>query len=157
MNSLRLKDYLFVGIQLVFIILYFWLPADLSGRITWLRKGTGILLLSAGTLIGGIAVLQLNIRLSVFPSPVRNARLITSGVFHYVRHPIYTGIFLAGMGYGLYTWSFTKLLIATMLLVFFSLKSDYEEHRLEQKFPEYTAYKNTTGKFFPLWKKKKKA
>lgn len=96
-----------------------------------------------------VAVLHLNIHLSPFPSPLLGAKLVETGIYKLVRHPIYTGLILAFYGYAVITDSGYRLLIATLLFVLFYIKSLYEEKCLIEKFPNYTEYKKRSGRFFP--------
>jgi protein-S-isoprenylcysteine O-methyltransferase Ste14 len=107
------------------------------------------------TVFGGIiiilALLQLNKNLSPFPTPKDSASLLQNGLYKYMRHPIYTGIILLFLGYSVYQNSFYKLGISLLLVILFYFKSNYEELRLEQTFPDYKNYKTKTGRFFPLF------
>ncbi len=109
----------------------------------------GLLIAVFGGMIIILALLQLNKNLSPFPTPKEAATLLQNGLYKYMRHPIYTGIMLFLVGYGVYQNSLYKLLISLLLVILFYLKSNYEEQRLEQKFPDYKLYKNKTGRFFP--------
>jgi protein-S-isoprenylcysteine O-methyltransferase Ste14 len=109
----------------------------------------GLLIAVFGGMIIILALLQLNKNLSPFPTPKEDATLLQNGLYKYMRHPIYTGIILFLAGYGVYQNSLYKLLILLLLVILFYLKSNYEEQRLEQKFPDYKLYRNKTGRFFP--------
>jgi protein-S-isoprenylcysteine O-methyltransferase Ste14 len=113
---------------------------------------TGLVTLIIGVLTVAIALLQLNINLSPFPSPKSNSSLIKTGLYKFIRHPIYTGIILTTFGYGLYTDSFYKILISIGLYILFYFKSEYEEERLTKKFTDYKIYKKSTGRFFPQFR-----
>lgn len=102
-----------------------------------------------GILMILISMLQLNKNLSPFPSPKKQTRLITTGLFDYIRHPIYSGIIITAIFFALYFNSGYKILISLLLLWLFYHKSVYEEKKLLEKFPEYESYKLTTGRFFP--------
>jgi len=70
-------------------------------------------------------------------------------VYRYARHPIYGGGLLLFVGIGLISsW---PALAATALLAFIWIrKSREEERRLEQRFPDYAAYKDRVrGRFLP--------
>ena len=142
------KDYLFVSIQ---FILFFCFIFDFnwSLKLGLAIQKTGLLLAIFGATIIILALLQLNKNLSPFPTPKKNTALLQNGLFKYIRHPIYTGIILFFTGYSVYQNSFYKLAISMLLLVLFYFKSNYEEQRLEQNFPDYKLYKSKTGKFFP--------
>jgi len=109
----------------------------------------GVLMAVCGGIIITLALLQLNKNLSPFPTPKESASLLQNGLFKYMRHPIYTGIILLFTGYSVSQNSVYKLLISVFLVLLFYLKSNYEEQRLEQKFPDYKQYKKKTGRFFP--------
>jgi protein-S-isoprenylcysteine O-methyltransferase Ste14 len=109
--------------------------------------GVAIFILGAFTTV--IAVFQLNINLSPFPSPLPGAKLINIGVYKFIRHPIYSGLILAFFGYAIISDSGYRLLISTILFLLFYYKTLYEEKRLIEKFPTYKEYKNRSGRFFP--------
>lgn len=146
--TIKRKDYLFVTIQ---FILFFCFIFDLN----WSMKlGLGLQKLGLwfnvlGGLIIILALLQLNKNLSPFPTPKNNTTLLQNGLYKYIRHPIYTGIIIFFTGHSVYQNSLYKLAISLLLVVLFHFKSNYEEQRLEQKFPNYKLYKSKTRKFFP--------
>lgn len=143
------NDYLFTGTQ--FLLFMAYLFHIQLGRIiipAWLSY-LGIIIAIVGIFFGIVALIQIRESLSPFPSPLPSARLITSGVYRYIRHPIYSGILLAGLGYALYSASLYRIMVTVLLYVLFYLKSRYEEKLLAEKFPEYQAYKYKTGRFWP--------
>jgi protein-S-isoprenylcysteine O-methyltransferase Ste14 len=66
-----------------------------------------------------------------------------------VRHPIYAGIIFFAFGFALFWSSGFKLIISTALLLWFWLKSVYEEKKLDSRYSNYKQYKQKTGRFFP--------
>ncbi|MEH6704462.1 MAG: isoprenylcysteine carboxylmethyltransferase family protein [Galbibacter orientalis] len=141
------KDYLYVAIQIILFIAYI-LPIRLEtlNLPEWLRY-SGLVVLGLGAVLGLIALLQLNTKLSPFPTPVTKSRLLTNGAFAIARHPIYTALISSGLGYALYRESLYKMLIIVILSILFYFKSRYEERLLSQKFPEYKQYQNKTRRF----------
>lgn len=109
----------------------------------------GIIIFVLGGLITITAVLQLNVHLSPFPSPLPGSRLIKNGVYKFMRHPIYTGLLLSLLGYSIVSDSGYRLIITMMLLVLFYFKTKYEEIKLIEMFPEYHEYKKIAGRFLP--------
>lgn len=107
----------------------------------------------AGMLICGIAILQLNKNLTTFPSPVQGGRLITTGMFKYVRHPIYSGLIVSFSAFAGYNGSLGKLLVTLLIVILLYFKSRYEENRLENAYPDYPVYRQHTGRFFPRIRK----
>ncbi|MBT0606737.1 methyltransferase family protein [Aequorivita echinoideorum] len=141
------KDYLFVGIQLLLFAAYILkirlVPMNLP---EWLRY-SGLVIVGLGVVLGLVALLQINTKLSPFPTPVANSTLITNGAFAIARHPIYTALISSGLGYALYRESLYKMLIVLLLSILFYFKSKYEEQLLLQKFPSYQNYKKRTRRF----------
>lgn len=145
------KDSLFVGSQILLGLLYF---ADTSVDIIAVElhpviRGLGIFLSLAGMIVLILALLQLSDSLSPFPTPKTDAHLVTSGMYRYVRHPIYMGILVEALGVGLIMASVWKLAVTLALLILFYFKARYEEQLLQEKFAEYREYQKKTGMLFP--------
>ncbi|MEO8852614.1 MAG: isoprenylcysteine carboxylmethyltransferase family protein [Ginsengibacter sp.] len=143
------KDIFFVGIQLILFVAYLFRISKINFVIPrWLQL-IGIFLSIAGIIISLLSLLTLNKNLSPFPTPKPGAQLIQSGIYKYIRHPIYSGILFITFGYSLYSENTLRLLIFFALLILFRFKAAYEEKLLQDKFPNYAAYKKTTGMFLP--------
>lgn len=86
---------------------------------------------------------------NIRPLPKADAVLVTSGPYHWIRHPIYTALLLgcaalacsANPLMGWLTWS----ALAGVL----RWKSALEEQWLREKFPHYAAYSQVTRRFVP--------
>lgn len=144
-----IRDYLFVLTQFLLFLAYVFDVAALGFPLPDVLGYFGLFLALAGLCTCGLALLQLNKNLSPFPTPVRAGELVTNGVYAYARHPIYSGILLFGLGYGLYLGSGYKLLITAALLVLFYFKSSYEERLLAERYKNYPAYRQRVGRFGP--------
>jgi protein-S-isoprenylcysteine O-methyltransferase Ste14 len=86
---------------------------------------------------------------NISPEPNAGNQLVQSGLYRFVRHPIYTGAMLAAFGTALAHGHIIPLLIALGLVAFFTYKSTFEESLLMQVYPEYAAYRQRTGRFLP--------
>jgi protein-S-isoprenylcysteine O-methyltransferase Ste14 len=76
--------------------------------------------------------------------------LVITGPYHLVRHPIYAGVLLAGLGTAVaLSWFW---LIATVLAgVYFIYSAIVEERYMARQFPEaYPAYRRSTRMFIPF-------
>ena len=77
-------------------------------------------------------------------------RLRQGGIFGLVRHPVYGGVILIGLG-----WSLADaplgLVPTALLAVLFDLKAQREEAWLIERFPEYAAYRAGTPRRFVPW------
>ncbi|WP_299779246.1 methyltransferase [uncultured Formosa sp.] len=141
------KDYVFVAIQLLLFVAYIFpfkiIPLNIN---VWI-KHSGLALIAFGLILGVIALLQINTKISPFPTPTLQSTLLTTGAFSIGRHPIYTGVLAMTLGYSIYNASVFKFLIFLLLLILFYFKSNYEEQLLSEKFPEYAIYKIKTRRF----------
>lgn len=72
-----------------------------------------------------------------------------TGAYAVVRHPIYAGVILMSLGWGLYQASWLVLLYAAALFVLFDLKSRREEVWLAERFAEYPEYQRRVKKLLP--------
>jgi protein-S-isoprenylcysteine O-methyltransferase Ste14 len=107
------------------------------------RRLTKLLAL-ASAIAGGYLMQQgaktLGKELTPLPAPTETAVLKTGGVYGIVRHPIYTGGILIFLAWTL--WRSPRALLPTVALYFFFVKkSQQEEAWLEERFPEYAAYR----------------
>lgn len=150
MNVKSNKDFWFVGIQILLFGVYF-IPVSLSNLpLNNTINQIGLIIAVTGFLIVLIAVIQLNKNLTPFPAPKDGGELIKTGLYRFVRHPVYTGIILTVRGYGLYRESLWKVLVSIALWVLFYYKSKYEEGLLMRRYEDYKGYMKTTGRFFPF-------
>jgi len=124
------KDNFYVGVQMVLFALYAFIPDILIINTTRPIRLFASILVVIGLLIIAVSALQLNKNLSPFPSPKKNGKLITNGLYSIIRHPIYLGLIILLFGYGLHSGSLSKLLNTIMLSVLFHYKANYEEKLL---------------------------
>ncbi len=118
----------------------------------WFRVATlaaGALLIGAGSVLAIRGVVDLRENLTVFPKPVAGARLVDTGAYAIVRHPIYGGLIVAAFGWGLVGASLPALAAAAFLAAFFELKSRREELWLVERLPGYERYRRRTRKLVP--------
>jgi protein-S-isoprenylcysteine O-methyltransferase Ste14 len=80
-------------------------------------------------------------------------RLVTDRLYALVRHPQYTGLFLALFGEGVVHWPtiFSVALFPVIVLVYYFLARS-EERKVEAEFgEEYRAYRESVPMFIPRW------
>jgi protein-S-isoprenylcysteine O-methyltransferase Ste14 len=78
------------------------------------------------------------------------AALFTTGVFRYVRHPLYLGCLLVYLALAVATASLASLALLAVIVPFYNFLATYEEDLLEKMFGDsYRTYKQQTGKWLP--------
>jgi protein-S-isoprenylcysteine O-methyltransferase Ste14 len=76
--------------------------------------------------------------------------LVTSGPYRLVRHPIYTGILVAGAGTAM-ALSWQWLIAVALAGVYFVYSAIVEERYLAEQFPDtYPTYRRSTKMLVPF-------
>lgn len=86
---------------------------------------------------------------TAFPAPREGGRLVESGPYEYVRHPVYAGGLLFFAGFALATSPVVGLPLAALALLWRN-KAAYEEDLLADRYPDYASYRRRVrGAFVP--------
>jgi protein-S-isoprenylcysteine O-methyltransferase Ste14 len=122
------------------------------GDFGWIAlTGLGMLLMLAGGVLAVLGVRSLGKGLTALPHPRDGSELVSTGTYRLVRHPIYGGLVIGALGYGLAMQALVTAVAGSLvLLVFFRLKSAREEVWLEQRYPGYPAYRAKTRRMLPF-------
>jgi protein-S-isoprenylcysteine O-methyltransferase Ste14 len=115
-----------------------------------LARVAGTALVVVGIAVAGLGLVGLRENLTAVPRPIDGGRLVDTGVYGLVRHPIYTGIIVAALGWGLVSASPASLAVAVILGLFFDVKSRREEAWLLAAYPGYAAYRRRVRKLIPF-------
>lgn len=88
----------------------------------------------------------------------KEKRLATDGLYAFVRHPQYTGLFIGLFGEGVVHWPtiFSVSLFPVIVLVYWLLARREEKRVLQEFGDEYRAYQQRVPMFFPRadqWRK----
>lgn len=76
--------------------------------------------------------------------------LVTSGPYHFVRHPIYSGVLALWLGTALAMLNLLLLLVWPAAMVGVSIQARLEEELLRAKFgPTYESYAQATSRLLP--------
>lgn len=139
-----------VAVQAVLLLLLFIAP-PMGGPWPYPDgfRLVGWACIAVGTMTLGWSAWNLGRSLTPFPRPVDDGRLVTTGAYRFVRHPIYSGVLVIALGLALLTMSPLRLAIAGVLFVFFNLKARREERWLEEKYADYAAYRKRVKRFIP--------
>jgi protein-S-isoprenylcysteine O-methyltransferase Ste14 len=153
MNSKQSRGELYVVVQAILLIALFFGPKDIFGLPTMLNQTLwwiGQILFYSGIVIAIWAAILLGPNLTPLPKPKPSGEFIQSGLYRFVRHPIYFGVILVCFGWASIEQNLYTLVLAIILLIFFDLKSRQEEIWLTEKFSEYDVYKQNTKKLIPF-------
>ena len=114
-----------------------------------LGSAGGWTLVAAAAACGLAGTLTLGRHLTPFPKPSADTPLVQHGIYRLVRHPLYTAVVSAAVGWSLLRSSGPALLTSLVLAVFLDAKARHEERWLRRQFPEYAAYQQRVRRFVP--------
>ena len=100
---------------------------------------------------GGIVTLYYN-RLgnfNVYPHPKQDARLITTGPYRYIRHPMYLSLIVMMLGVTLYNFHWLNFAGLALVTAAVTGKALLEERLLQAQFPAYAEYMQRTRRIIP--------
>lgn len=146
----------YVALQAVLLALLLFGPRHLTALPDWPAWSrwpahlAGLALMVAGLALALASAFRLGRGLTPLPHPRDDCKLVTSGPYALVRHPIYSGILLAAFGWGCFVQGGLSLVWAFCLLIFFDIKSRREEAWLTERFPAYRAYQQRVRKLLPF-------
>lgn len=104
-------------------------------------------------IIGFIVVIMgfrgLGKSLTANPVPIKGGKLITTGIYSRVRHPIYLGLILVSLGIVLTNGSVIKFGFWVLLVFLLIFKMKFEESLLIKTYPGYKQYQEKVPGIFP--------
>ena len=97
--------------------------------------------------------------LLALPPRKRGSRVVKSGPFRWVRHPFYSAFIWSGTGaVAMWLESWSVLFSVVPVSLFWAWYIRKEEAFMLEKFgDEYRDYMNSTGQFFPIFRRDKKS
>lgn len=114
------------------------------------RAGAGLALLALGLGFAVWARVHIGRNWGTPMAQKDEPELVTSGPYRFVRHPIYSGILVAGIGTAV-ALSWLWLLAFALAGIYFVYSARVEERYLTAEFPdEYPPYKRSTKMLVPF-------
>ena len=81
-----------------------------------------------------------------------NHRLVTSGPYSQIRHPMYVAIWVWAMSLGLVIANWIPIIFTALVVVLFVARVPHEEQMMLERFgDEYREYMKSTERFLPKW------
>jgi len=121
-----------------------WFPESSESHITGLYAILGILI------TGGVLQLMSLVALRRGFTIMSEARvLVRSGIYRWIRHPVYASHFLINLCYTLVHFHAYTVALYVVFVSGQILRARIEERKLTTAFPEYEEYRKTAGMFFP--------
>lgn len=115
------------------------------------REVGAVALLAALGLIGlSMAFLRGGKALSALPRPLATGSLVAAGPYRFIRHPIYSGLVLAGIAVALIRVSLLVALLTATLAIVLDVKRRREEAWLVERYPDYASYRARTRALVPF-------
>lgn len=139
-----------VSVQFACLIALLFVPG--SGMVAFQRLLAARLLVAAAGLVLAIAFINLRESVTVFPEPRDNVPFITTGIYAYVRHPMYLGVLLFGASMVCTKWTALAAALWCVLCIDLILKHRYEDRLLAAKWPEAALYQASVGALLPKWR-----
>ena len=121
----------------------------LANPLAWLEVAIGAAALVLAAWAVGRALRDLGGSLTPVPRPRPDGQLVTTGIYSRVRHPIYAGMMLAGIGWSAITRSFAAFVVALLLAALLDAKARREEAWLVERYPAYEEYRHRSKRFVP--------
>ena len=145
MRNKSTLSHVLVTLQFTAITIVAWpFLAQAEGRLPWLAiSGFGVLV--------GLYTLAHN-RLGnfgIYPEPIPDACLVTTGPYKWIRHPMYTSLLLFMLGIALYRHAWPNYLGMALLAIAIFGKMHREEAHLHVRFEDYSDYVKRTRRLIP--------
>jgi protein-S-isoprenylcysteine O-methyltransferase Ste14 len=141
-----LLGYCSLLIYLIYPPLVAWAQLDLPLWLRW--SGLGLTALMAPAIYWLFSNLGNNVTPTV--SIREQHRLVTSGPYRYIRHPLYTFGYLAFTGLSLAAANWFIFAMLTLACTALVERTKQEEAKLLERFgAEYEAYRQRTGRYLP--------
>lgn len=137
-------SHLLVATQFTAILLTAWPLAGSDTRVEWLA------LTALGVLVGLYTLAHNRLgNFGVYPEPITDACLVTTGPYRWIRHPMYTSLLLFMAGIALYHGAWLNYIAFGVLVAAIFGKIQVEEGYLHTHFEDYSDYVKRTHRLLP--------
>ena len=153
MTKFNLKVFIKASYELILVFLQFFiiflhffqwelLPDKQIIQVNNISFFLGILIIIIASIFILIAIKDLGLNLSPLPRPKAKSNLVTTGIYRFMRHPMYYSLIFISFGVFLTKLSIYYLYLTITLALLIKFKIILEEQYLKNKFKNYFLYKN---------------
>jgi len=153
MTKFQLKFFLKAAYEKILVFLQFFIvslhffqlefiPQKQIIQVSPLSYLLGFLIIIIALIILLVAIKDLGRNLSPFPRPINNSNLVTTGIYRFMRHPMYYSLIFISFGIFIIKLSIYYLFLSIGLGLIIKFKIALEEQYLSNKFKNYLLYKN---------------
>ena len=152
MNKFQLKIFLKDAYELSLVFLQFFIISLHFFQFEFLAEKqiiqvssfayfVGYLIIIIALIILLFAIKDLGRNLSPLPRPINNTKLVTTGIYRFMRHPMYYSLLFISFGVFVTKLSIYYLFLLISLSLIIKFKITLEEKYLNNKFKNYRLYK----------------
>ena len=153
MTKFKLKNFFKSAYEITLVFLQFFIislhffqweliPQKQIIKVSTFSYLVGFLIIIIACIILLIAINDLGRNLSPFPRPINNSNLVTTGIYRFMRHPMYYSLIFISFGVFITKLSIYYLFLSISLALIIKFKIALEEQYLNKKFKNYLLYKN---------------
>ncbi|MGH9035960.1 MAG: methyltransferase family protein [Acidimicrobiia bacterium] len=138
-----------VAVQGILLAAFLAVPGGEDWAVPRSLSGLASALQVAGWFVLVVALVGLGRSLTVLPTPAKRSTLKTTGLYRFVRHPIYSGVLAIVLGGAAASGRVLKLALALALVALLTGKARWEEDMLRRRYTAYDDYAHRTPGFLP--------
>ncbi len=102
----------------------------------------GTFLIVIGLIFIILSLKDLGNSISPMPKPKVKSKLVTKGIYSFIRHPMYYSLLIISLGFLMKSLTIYNLLLTILLTSIIIIKIKIEEVYLIKKYTNYISYKN---------------
>jgi protein-S-isoprenylcysteine O-methyltransferase Ste14 len=139
------KRLVFLQLALIIVLALFPDSATVDQRLSI----GGTILLAIGLVVLFAGFKGLGKSLTANPVPIEDGKLVTTGIFSIVRHPIYLGLLVVTLGLVVSSGVWAQILVWAALAMLLTYKMRWEEVLLTAKYKGYADYMTKVPALIP--------
>ncbi|AIY06855.1 isoprenylcysteine carboxyl methyltransferase [Planococcus sp. PAMC 21323] len=153
-DSLEKRTFVAIFGVLIATILLAYLLQELQPfqMVAFVGQVVGIIFLATGVFLRFWGIIHLKSQFTRYVTVREGDKIVSTGPYRKLRHPLYTGLFLITLGMALFFGSLVATLVGGIAMVWALLRRiNYEERLLIEKFgPDYELWMKQRARLIPF-------